>query len=90
MEKAYHFLLPVDTANRHDKMLVKETLDGIIIERPLPDYVIQNICMDKGYDFPYLRKLVEELGILPIYGDVEKKKEKKDIRSCNFLRSLAA
>ncbi len=40
----------VDGANRHDKMLVKETLDDIIIERP-SHKVIQNICMDKGYDF---------------------------------------
>ena len=41
----------VDGANRHDKMLVKGTLDAIIIQRP-SHKVIQNICMDKGYDFP--------------------------------------
>jgi len=52
----------VDGANRHDKMLVKETLDGIIIERPSPDNVIQNICMDKGYDYPDIDELVEEYG----------------------------
>jgi len=51
----------VDGANRHDKMLVKETLDDIIIERP-SHKVIQNICMDKGYDYPDIRKLVEEYG----------------------------
>ena len=52
----------VDGANRHDKKLVKETLDAIIIERPDPDDVIQNMCMDKGYDYPDIRELVEEYG----------------------------
>jgi transposase len=37
-----------DGANRHDKMLVKKTLDAIIFERPSLDEEIQNICMDKG------------------------------------------
>lgn len=52
----------VDGANRHDKMLVTETLDGIIIERPSHDNVIQNICMDKDYDYPDIEELVEEYG----------------------------
>jgi len=51
----------VDGANRHDKMLVKETLDSIIVERP-SHKVIQNICMDKGYDYPDIEELVEEYG----------------------------
>ncbi|AKB65782.1 Mobile element protein [Methanosarcina mazei S-6] len=42
----------VDGANRHDKKLVKETFDSIIIKRPSTDEGIQNVCMDKGYDFP--------------------------------------
>ncbi len=50
----------VDGANRHDKMLVKETLDAIVIQRP--SHRIQNICMDKGYDFPDVRELVIEYG----------------------------
>ena len=52
----------VDGANRHDKMLVKETLDSIIIERPSLDERIQNICMDKGYDYPDIRELVKDYG----------------------------
>ncbi|MCO5382332.1 MAG: IS5 family transposase [Methanosarcina barkeri] len=52
----------VDGANRHDKKLVKETLDAILFERPSPDEGIQNICMDKGYDFPDIRQLVKEYG----------------------------
>ncbi len=51
----------MDKANRHDKKLVKGTLDAIIIERP-SHKVIPNICMDKGYDFPDTRELVEEYG----------------------------
>jgi len=51
----------VDGANRHDKMLVKGTLDAIIIERP-SHKVTQNMCMDKGYDFPDIRELVGNYG----------------------------
>ena len=51
----------VDGANRHDKMLVKGTLDSIVIERP-SHRVIQNICMDKGYDYPDIRELVKDYG----------------------------
>ena len=55
----------VDGANRHDKKLVKRTLDAIFFERPSPEDIIQNIqniCMDKGYDFTDIRKLVEDYG----------------------------
>ena len=52
----------VDGANRHDKKLEKETLDAILFERPSPDEGIQNIYMDKGYDFPDIRQLVKEYG----------------------------
>jgi putative transposase len=51
----------VDGANRHDKKLVKGTLDAIVIQRP-SHKIVQNICMDKGYDFPDIRELVKEYG----------------------------
>ncbi len=51
----------VDGANRHDKTLVKETLDAIVIQRP-SHRVIQNMCMDKGYDFPDIRELIDDYG----------------------------
>ena len=51
----------MDEANRHDKILVKGTLDAIIIERP-SHKVNQNICMDKGYDFLDIRGLVDNYG----------------------------
>jgi len=44
----------VDGANSHDKKLVKGTLDSRIIQKP-SHKVVQNICMDKGYDFPDIR-----------------------------------
>jgi putative transposase len=57
----------VDGANRHDKKLVKATLDAIVIERPSSDFgseeeIKQNMCMDKGYDYPDIKELVEEYG----------------------------
>ncbi len=52
----------MDGANRHDKMLVKKTLDAIFLERPSSDEGIQNICMDKGYDYPDIRELVKDYG----------------------------
>ncbi len=52
----------VDGANRHDKKLIKRTLDAIFFERPSPEDIIQNICMDKGCEFTDIRKLVEEYG----------------------------
>jgi len=71
----------VDGANRHDKKLVKGTLDAIIVERPSPDDVEQNMCMDKGYDFPDIKELVEEYGYTAhIRSRGEEKKEKKDTR----------
>jgi transposase len=43
-------------------MLVKKTLDAIILERSPLDKGIQNICMDKGYDYPDIRELVKDYG----------------------------
>ncbi len=52
----------VDGANRHNKMFIKKTLDAIIFERPFPDDGIQNICLDKGNDYPDIRELVKDYG----------------------------
>ena len=71
----------VDGANRHDKKLVKRTLDAIIIERPSSNNVYQNMCMDKGYDFPNIRELVEDYGYTAhIRSRGEENNEKKDSR----------
>ena len=39
----------VTEANKHDMKSAFSTIDKIIVDRPK---VKQNICMDKGYDFP--------------------------------------
>lgn len=54
----------VDGANRHDKKFVKATLDAIVIESPSSgseeEKAKQNMCMDKGYDYPDSKELLEE------------------------------
>ena len=50
-------------ANRHDMKLVPETLESIPVPRPkpLPDF-LQNLCLDKGYDYDEVRECVKEFG----------------------------
>jgi putative transposase len=53
----------VDGANRNDMKLVEATLKAIVIERPeVTVEKPQNICLDKGYDYPQVRELVESFG----------------------------
>ncbi len=50
-------------ANRHDMKLAEPTLKNIVIERPKPTKKHpQNICMDKGFDFPEVDELADEWG----------------------------
>jgi putative transposase len=50
-------------ANVHDKRLVRETIESIPVERPEPTRKKpQNMCQDKGYDYPDVRQLVAEYG----------------------------
>ena len=52
----------VDGANTHDMRLVEETLKSIPIERPDPNDVEQNLCMDKGYDYDDVRQTIDQYG----------------------------
>jgi putative transposase len=55
--------LVVDGANRHDMKLTEATLQSVVIERPVPTPEHpQNLCLDKGYDYPQVRELVEGYG----------------------------
>jgi transposase len=56
--------LAVDGANRHDKKLLEPTLLDIQIDQPDTTIIDQNLCLDKGYDYPDIRVLVEELGYI--------------------------
>ena len=42
--------------------LVEETLKSIPIERPDPNDVEQNLCMDKGYDYDDVRQTIDQYG----------------------------
>jgi putative transposase len=39
-------------ANVHDTKLLQATIDAVVIARPDPETLIQNLCLDKGYDNP--------------------------------------
>jgi putative transposase len=52
----------VDGANRHDMRLVAATLDGIVVARPAPDEVAQDLCLDAGYDYAAVRADVAARG----------------------------
>jgi len=53
----------VSGANTPDMKLVETTLDSIPVERPTPTAAEpQNLLLDKGYDFPQVRELVDEFG----------------------------
>jgi putative transposase len=68
-------------ANRHDMKLVQATLESIIVARPVPnDERPQNICLDKGYDYPEIRELVAQWGYTAhIRGRGEERQEKAAI-----------
>lgn len=50
----------VDGANRHDMKLLETTLESMVVDRPRDES--QNICLDKGYDYPAVRELVAQWG----------------------------
>jgi hypothetical protein len=43
---------PSSTANVHDTKLLAATIDAVVIPRLGPVRVVQNLCLDKGYDNP--------------------------------------
>ena len=56
----------VDGANRHDCKLLETTLASSPIERPEPnDEQTQGMCLDKGYDYDFVREMLLELGYEP-------------------------
>ena len=55
--------LVVTGANRNDFKEIKNVLDNIVIKRPKPTKrKKQNLCLDKGYDYPEVHALVKEYG----------------------------
>lgn len=53
----------VDGANRNDHKMMRETLEHIEADRPRPSArARQNLCLDKGYDYPEVPALAREFG----------------------------
>ena len=43
----------ITSANMHDMKAAKDTLDSMVVKRPLKK---QNLCLDKGYDYPEIER----------------------------------
>jgi len=53
--------LAVDGANRHDMRLARETIEGVVVDRPEPTKRRpQGMCLDKGYDYLEVWEMLEE------------------------------
>jgi putative transposase len=52
-------------ANVVEQKLLKATIEAIVVERPDPDEVEQNLNLDKGYDNPRSREAAAEGGYVP-------------------------
>jgi transposase len=69
----------ITAANTHDMKAATETLDSIIVvKRPSPRKRKQNLCLDKGYDFPEIQHEIINRGYIPhIRHKGEKKRKRK-------------
>jgi len=70
--------------------LTKTTLESIAVERPEPTRdAPQHMCMDKGYDYPEVRELLEDWGYtihIPSRGeDVKKRKRIPGYRARHWV-----
>lgn len=55
--------LCVAGSNRNDFKLLRETIESIAVERPVPTPEReQGMCLDKGYDYDEVREILEEFG----------------------------
>lgn len=52
-------------ANTHDTKLLAATISAIVIDRPDPAQVTQNLCLDKGYDNPTGHGATADGGYVP-------------------------
>jgi putative transposase len=43
----------ITSANTHDMKATTDTLDSVVVKRPLKK---QNLCLDKGYDYPEIER----------------------------------
>lgn len=53
-------------ANRHDSKLLGPTLESVPVTRPEPTRSNpQGMCLDKGYDYRFVREILETLHYIP-------------------------
>jgi putative transposase len=73
--------IAIDGANRHDMRMVESTLNNIVVDRPTATREEpQHMALDKGYDYPVIRELVEKWGYTAhIRARGEEAKEKREI-----------
>jgi len=55
----------IDGANVHDTKLLAQTIEAIVVPRPDPETVAQNLCLDKGYDNPTGEAACAAAGYIP-------------------------
>lgn len=55
----------IDGANVHDTKLLKRTIEAIVVKRPDPEQVVQNLCLDKAYDNPTGEAACDASGYVP-------------------------
>jgi putative transposase len=58
--------IAVAGANRHDSKLLEDTFEAVPIDLPEPDAESkQHLCLDKGYDYDFIREVVEVWAYTP-------------------------
>lgn len=81
--------LTVAGANRHDMKLTKPTLESILVRRPKTKPLTpQNMCADKGYDFPEVRELLEDWGYtihIPSRGEAQPRRKIPGYRARHWV-----
>jgi putative transposase len=66
-------------ANVVEQKWLKETIEAIVVERPDPDEVEQDLCLDKGYDNPRSREAADEGGSVPHIREIGEEKKACDL-----------
>jgi putative transposase len=61
-EKGIPLSIVIERANCNDMKLVNPTIEAIILSHP--ETIVQNICMDKGYDYPEVDIALSQWGYI--------------------------
>jgi putative transposase len=64
----------ITSANTHDMKAAADTLDSVVVERSLKK---QNLCLDKGYDFPEIEKESINRRYIPHISVTQRRREKR-------------